>query len=564
MQFSLPTFRSGYSVAVGVLKGNGDYWGFTAVFRWDVWLALLISGMVVSVLVWLAERDFTRRGMGKVKYPQEFRPGMYESVYRMYGKLLNTVDEPRVTSLPAKFMVMGWGVVVLVTIATYTAGLTARLTANSVRTKINGINDLGGQRVGTWDAIAKNFLKYGVRPRGLPWDNEADGLAMLDMVRCGVERWYGFSIEDAFQTHYPAPRPSAHQVATGQLDALILDNPWLRYQLADRCDITLVGRMFQYVNNAVGFNVHVPKEFIEAYNKVLSQLIEDGMYEMLELAYIRESRCGKADPTTTITFWNLTGVYLIMVACVGMGLLLMILPRVSSRFDMDIKGGTSLAVGSDRDRSFVSRTVSRIGRAFSNSGARPQASSFSCNGGNAAADVSSSRVVPVTAAEGAYTRKGSHLSFGAGAASVKEPPQRSCTTYTSLSASLNRGSPMPAAIASFINSGGGGVRAQGSPLARTGSTLASSLSPSASGNLRPSFSQDFSYRANAVDASKSAGSPSLVSAFIYSTGMPPPESGRIGRQASAQDSYQSADTLKSPSKAVISWRADVAAAGDRP
>ena len=42
----------------------------------------------------------------------------------------------------------------------------------------------------------------------------------------------------------------------------------LRYQLADRCDVTIVGRMFQYVNNAVGFGLGVSQRFIEDYNQV--------------------------------------------------------------------------------------------------------------------------------------------------------------------------------------------------------------------------------------------------------------------------------------------------------
>ncbi|PNH08131.1 Glutamate [NMDA] receptor subunit 1 [Tetrabaena socialis] len=347
IQFSTPTFRSGYAVAVGVSGKSTDYWGFAKVFSWELWVAMLISGLGISILVWLAERDFSTRGMGKIKYPLQFRPGMYEATYRMYGKLLNTVDEPRVTSLPAKIMVLGWGLTVLVTIATYTAGLTARLTAVTIKTKISGVADLPGYKVGTWDAIAKNFIKYGVRPEPLPWNTEEDGLKMLEMV------------------------------ATGELDALILDNPWLRYQLAGRCDITIVGRMFQYVNNAVGFNAGTPTAFIDQYNSALAQLIEDGMYETLELAYIRESSCGKVDPTTTIGFYNLLGVYVIMAACTVLGLLLMVLPRLSSRFDVDIKGGTSVEI--DRERSFVGRTASRIGRAFSTTGSR-----FSVTGGGGA------------------------------------------------------------------------------------------------------------------------------------------------------------------------------------
>ncbi|KAG2429089.1 hypothetical protein HXX76_011329 [Chlamydomonas incerta] len=473
VRFSVPTFRSGYAVAVGVLRQTSDAWGFTKVFNWQVWLALLISGMGISLLVWCAERDFTRRGMGKVKYPAAFRPGMYEATYRTYGKLLNTVDEPRVTSLPAKLMALGWGLVVLVTISTYTAGLTARLTAVNIQTRISGIADLPGHRVGTWDAIAKNFMKYGIRPEPLPWDTEADGLHMLDMV------------------------------ATGDLDALILDSPWLRYQLADRCDVKIVGRMFQYVNNAVGFGPGPSQRFIEDYNQVLAALIEEGMYETLELAYIRESKCGKVDPTTTVTFANLLGVYLIMVGCVGLGLLLMLLPRLSASCDPDIEGGTS---PDDRDKSFIGRTLSRVSRAMSMSGGGAKAAAAAQQQQQAAgsARVSSGKVVPEGGSmtddldppydddHGSFAASSHHTPYGgggggaSGAWRVQFPAAPAATGPSSAGGMLPPGQAYPgssamrrpSALAMTNNGGGGGGSRHGGGVGPAAAADPSSQPPS--------------------------------------------------------------------------------------
>ncbi len=38
------------------------------------------------------------------------------------------------------------------------------------------------------------------------------------------------------------------QLAVGEVDALILDAPYLRYWLENRTDLLLVGKMFQYSN----------------------------------------------------------------------------------------------------------------------------------------------------------------------------------------------------------------------------------------------------------------------------------------------------------------------------
>eukprot|EP00955_Chlamydomonas_euryale_P101587 365356-Chlamydomonas_euryale.AAC.4 len=311
--FSVPTFRSGYAVLVPVTGDSYDIWSFLKVFSPELWAAVFLTGMLLAVLIFISERDMMVRGVGKSKYPREVRRGLIEANYRIFGKLFNAIDEPRVASIASQVIALAWGMLVLVTISTYTAGLTALLTSRQYSTQISSVADLPQFRVATWDAIIKSFLRYGFVPEGLPWDTEEDGLRMLD------------------------------RAANREFDALVLDEPWLRYYTNTRCDLKIVGRTFQPVNNAVGFNVNLPDAFVAEYNKVLVALLEEGFYETLESAYIKESVCGKQSTSAAIKFEQLAGLWVIVAAMVAFALLLLVIPRVIPKLDVDLNLQRSLS-----------------------------------------------------------------------------------------------------------------------------------------------------------------------------------------------------------------------------
>ena len=60
-----------------------------------------------------------------------------------------------ITSLSSKLTALGWGLLILITVSTYTAGLTAALTSEHYESKIHGLADIahssykvGGGHVG--------------------------------------------------------------------------------------------------------------------------------------------------------------------------------------------------------------------------------------------------------------------------------------------------------------------------------------------------------------------------------------------------------------------------------
>jgi hypothetical protein len=61
----------------------------------------------------------------------------------MYSKLLNTIEEANAT-LPRRLAMLGWAVVVLIVLATFTAGLTAQMAPSSWPFNIVGVSSLAG------------------------------------------------------------------------------------------------------------------------------------------------------------------------------------------------------------------------------------------------------------------------------------------------------------------------------------------------------------------------------------------------------------------------------------
>lgn len=193
-------------------------------FSNELWLALAGTGIVLAIFYYIAEMDLKARGVGKSKYPSGLSHGLIEAHYRSFGKLFDAVDEPRVSSVAARVMALAWGLLGLVVMATYTAGLTATLSSRTVKTKISGLSDLPAYRVGTWDAIVDSFLKYNFAPIGLPWDTEDDGLAMIQQVcfecvpalwelaDCTRTIWLTLSNHVCLATCPPCLPPPAHDV----------------------------------------------------------------------------------------------------------------------------------------------------------------------------------------------------------------------------------------------------------------------------------------------------------------------------------------------------------------
>ena len=56
IQYSWPTYRSGLKVMVASQKTYAGMWAFTAALTWDLWLALGLTAVAISFVVFGLER----------------------------------------------------------------------------------------------------------------------------------------------------------------------------------------------------------------------------------------------------------------------------------------------------------------------------------------------------------------------------------------------------------------------------------------------------------------------------------------------------------------------------
>ncbi|GFH06677.1 glutamate [NMDA] receptor subunit 1 [Haematococcus lacustris] len=282
IQLTLPTMRGGFGLLTRVKSNKTDPWSFTRVFSNELWALIVCSATFLALLVWLSEKNFHNRGMGKVKYPLAFRAGMYEAFYRVFGKLWNVVSDLNVVSIISKIISLAWGVATIVLIANYTAALSGYLTA--VKLDIS-ITDVAQLKTGT--------------------NTDQDGLDAMNKVR------------------------------TGEWDAMLMDKPWLRYYTAQMCDVLVLDVVLTPLFMGWGLNANLPPQVLDAMNHELLAMQVEGVQEMLEAAWLPDATCDYRR-TGPIPFADMAGLWVILGASFGLSVLLLLLPHLSSKLDVDV------------------------------------------------------------------------------------------------------------------------------------------------------------------------------------------------------------------------------------
>ncbi|KAJ9525369.1 hypothetical protein QJQ45_003223 [Haematococcus lacustris] len=306
IQLTLPTMRGGFGLLTRVKSNKTDPWSFTRVFSNELWALIVCSATFLALLVWLSEKNFHNRGMGKVKYPLAFRAGMYEAFYRVFGKLWNVVSDLNVVSIISKIISLAWGVATIVLIANYTAALSGYLTAVKLDISITDVAQLKTGTAGTYLAAQDRMNKaLDVNVSSFFWNTDQDGLDAMNKVR------------------------------TGEWDAMLMDKPWLRYYTAQMCDVLVLDVVLTPLFMGWGLNANLPPQVLDAMNHELLAMQVEGVQEMLEAAWLPDATCDYRR-TGPIPFADMAGLWVILGASFGLSVLLLLLPHISSKLDVDV------------------------------------------------------------------------------------------------------------------------------------------------------------------------------------------------------------------------------------
>ncbi len=199
-------------------------------------LVLLLFAVVIAHLMWFVEHK------NNPDFPSTYGRGMVESMWWSLVNVFTGGDaEKRVSRPISRLIAIVWMVVGVILIAFLTASVTAALTVSELRTDITGIKDLPGRRVVS--VRDTNPAKY------------------LDRI--------GLSYQSVSAVDVAVKR-----LTDGEVDAVVFDEPVLRYAASRTNALELVGGTIQPDKYGIALPQASPRR--EAINNALLQLAADG------------------------------------------------------------------------------------------------------------------------------------------------------------------------------------------------------------------------------------------------------------------------------------------------
>jgi len=260
LKFSVPLYRTGATLLVRGSSGAPDIWAMFKVFDWAVWLALGLTAVGVAVIIYFLERLWLQtlpprresvapapaaaadgvarpRGNGEEEEEEErWYKTLWLGTYDTTGLMLG-LSGPEGASVASKVVIMGYGLLVVLMLALFTANTAAQVTTSFLTTTVSSPEQLVGKTVATWRLFYDRLVdNYGY---------SANDLVELDAnIDC---------CEDV--AYKPAYLNDA-------ISAIILPEP-LCYWLASRwCDAVIAGGTFETVFLAFQFPAETPDEDI--------------------------------------------------------------------------------------------------------------------------------------------------------------------------------------------------------------------------------------------------------------------------------------------------------------
>jgi len=254
IDFSYPFYNSGLDIVTNT-EGSSVLSMVRVLFNARLLKALgLLLAVVIcfSHILWWVERR-----VNSDDFPGQYKTGLAESLWWTLTVLITLGCEnksPR--GLPGRLLAIGWMATGVLIISLVTASFSSSLTVRSLTGKINGPGDLTGYQVATVQgSTAERWLK-----------------ARSMKVRA-----------------YPSVVQAITAVVEEQADAIVYDEPVLRYHLANSPNnkLRLVGNIFEA--QGYGFGLQLKSPYHKTINRVLLELVENKTVESLNKKWFGES-----------------------------------------------------------------------------------------------------------------------------------------------------------------------------------------------------------------------------------------------------------------------------------
>lgn len=254
-KFSAPTYESGRKIMI-YAPTTTDPFLFLKPFDMTVWLVIMATSVFVGIAVMLAEVPVRRI----IRQPEPSLQKYLNLQWASTAMLLQAMQQFSAKTVGARFIILGYAFMVLILVNAYIAVLSSQLTVTSINLNINGLADLLSKPVGIFEPDVNAFKRFNLNYMvPLPWNSAEDEANMLRMLR------------------------------SAEISALILDAPFVEYQVASSCDLYEVGDTLLPVNLAFTFPPDVNLDYIQLFSYGLTALQEAGTTDDLKTNFIKPS-----------------------------------------------------------------------------------------------------------------------------------------------------------------------------------------------------------------------------------------------------------------------------------
>jgi len=260
MDFSYPFYNSGLDIVTNT-EGSSVLGMIRVLFNAQLLKTLGLLLMLVicfSHILWLFERR-----VNEEEFPGPYKAGLAESLWWTLTVLITLGCEnksPR--GLPGRLMAIIWMASGVLMISLLTASFSSSLTVRSLAGKINGPADLAGHEIATvGGSTAEQWLKtHQIKVRAYP------------------------SVDEAMAA-----------VSSQATEALVYDEPILRYHLANSPNkrLRLVGNIFE--EQGYGFGLQLKSPYHKKINQVFLELVENKTVERLNKKWFGEMATERRD-----------------------------------------------------------------------------------------------------------------------------------------------------------------------------------------------------------------------------------------------------------------------------
>ncbi|XP_033107654.1 glutamate receptor 1-like [Anneissia japonica] len=324
IDFTKPYLDLGLTILMSKSKKESGLFAFLDPFRMDLWLAVILTVILVGFLIAGCSYFSPHGYCGEyIQSPEQKKDefvdrnsmNLYNAMWWSFAAGVQQGAENNPKSLAGRIVATFWWLGVTIIIATYTANLAAFLTVSKASEGINSIDDLSRQTDVSYGTVAAS------QPQSYFENAKVDPF---------LRAWHYMEKENSFVT----TAEEGIQAVRDSKYAFIFDSAVLDYEAnIEPCDVRTVGRLF----GKIGYGLGLARNslYTEPFSLEILKLRQSDFMDGLQKRYF-SGGCDGADAKNTlpskIGLRQMLGVFYFLFAGIAIAILLLIIDWIIASF----------------------------------------------------------------------------------------------------------------------------------------------------------------------------------------------------------------------------------------